>query len=69
MIKIQLNNPKTTPPEKAIIKTKEKDIVKKVNSKLGSRFTLGRRAPASYGMLAADLGELSNTEAAKKDTE
>lgn len=64
--KVQLNDPKETPPDQADYRTREKDIVRECNERLSKRFQLGKRAPASHGDLGDDLGALADTEAARR---
>jgi hypothetical protein len=63
-MKVQLNDPKVTEESAADYRTEETEIVKEVNSRLGSRFQLGTRAPISTDSIV-DLGLLSDNEAAQ----
>jgi hypothetical protein len=65
VIKVQLNDPKTTKAEDADYRTDELDIVRECNSRLGSRFQLGKRAPMTQDdLLRKDFGGISDTPAA-----
>ncbi len=63
-MKVQLNDPKITEESNADFRTDETEIVREVNSRLGSRFQLGTRAPISTESII-DLGLLSDNEAAQ----
>jgi hypothetical protein len=65
VIKVQLNDPKTTKAEDAEYRTEELDIVRGCNSRLGSRFQLGKRAPMTQDdLLREDFGGIADTPAA-----
>eukprot|EP00956_Cyclotella_meneghiniana_P007717 scaffold10329_cov66-Cyclotella_meneghiniana.AAC.6 len=63
---VQLNDPKTTPKTEADFRTEEEDIIRECNARLSQRFSLGKRAAISHGKLLEDLGNLGDTEAARR---
>ena len=66
VLKVQLNDPKITPSTEADYRTTEREIVQEVNSRLGERFQLGKRAPSSSGALKEALGDLAMSPASQE---